>query len=106
LSDFVDVANVHALAPGRTLQCTVGDTPVVVVNTGDGVFALHGVCTHARGQFGSGRLTRGGEIECPSHGACFDPRSGEVRKGPAREPLRTYEARIEGDSIQVRLTPG
>jgi 3-phenylpropionate/trans-cinnamate dioxygenase ferredoxin subunit len=85
------------------LQCTVGDTPVLVINNGAGYFAVHAVCTHARTQFGSGRLTRTGEIECPSHGACYDPCTGEVRKGPAREPLATYETRVEGDTIQVRI---
>ena len=40
-------------------------------------------------------------VICPCHGSEFDVRSGEVLQGPAREPVETYETRIEGGSLEV-----
>jgi 3-phenylpropionate/trans-cinnamate dioxygenase ferredoxin subunit len=44
-----------------------------------------------------------GQITCPLHGACFDLRTGTALSGPAVAPLRRFEARIEGDRVEVRL---
>jgi len=33
-------------------------------------------------------------VQCPWHGSQFDVRSGEVKCGPAEEPIKTFE--IEG----------
>jgi nitrite reductase/ring-hydroxylating ferredoxin subunit len=101
--EFVDIVAVEALPPGSTMQYSVDGTPLVIASTGEAVFALHGQCTHAGGPLGGSRLLRDSEVECPLHGACFDVRTGKVCKGPAREPLPTYEARVLDGMIQVRV---
>ena len=30
-------------------------------------------------------------------------RTGEVLEGPADEPLRVYETRVQGDELEVRI---
>ena len=45
----------------------------------------------------------GTEVTCPWHGSKFDVRSGAVTVGPARTPVTTYETRVEGPDVQVRV---
>jgi nitrite reductase/ring-hydroxylating ferredoxin subunit len=41
-------------------------------------------------------------VICPCHGSEFDVRNGAVLQGPAREPVETYEARVEGDNLEIK----
>jgi nitrite reductase/ring-hydroxylating ferredoxin subunit len=43
-------------------------------------------------------------IECPIHQALFHIPTGDVRSGPATEPLKTYPVKIEHDQVLVELT--
>jgi 3-phenylpropionate/trans-cinnamate dioxygenase ferredoxin subunit len=99
----VDVVVLETLHPGTAVRVTVDGTSLVLANSDGELFAVHGECTHAGGPLGDGRLVRGNEVECPLHGACFDVRTGDVRKGPAKKPLRTYETRVRGEMVQVRV---
>ena len=42
-----------------------------------------------------------GTIQCAWHGARFDCATGEVRQGPATDPLPVFEVRIDGDDVLV-----
>ncbi len=42
-------------------------------------------------------------IECPLHGGCFDIRNGEGLGAPIIHDLKTYETRVVGEDIQIRL---
>jgi nitrite reductase/ring-hydroxylating ferredoxin subunit len=41
-------------------------------------------------------------VICPCHGYEFDVRSGAVLQGPTREPVETYEVRVEGDNLEIK----
>ena len=45
----------------------------------------------------------GHEIQCPIHGARFDLKTGRNLSLPAVRPIRRYEVRVDGDSIQVNV---
>jgi nitrite reductase/ring-hydroxylating ferredoxin subunit len=40
---------------------------------------------------------------CQCHGSQFDITSGALLRGPAEQPLQTYEAREQYGKIEVRL---
>jgi cytochrome b6-f complex iron-sulfur subunit len=40
---------------------------------------------------------------CPCHGAEF-AKDGKVKQSPAKKPLKTYQAKIEGSSVLVKAT--
>jgi 3-phenylpropionate/trans-cinnamate dioxygenase ferredoxin component len=42
-------------------------------------------------------------IECPKHNGRFDYRSGAGKGAPICENLRTYDVRVEGGRVLVRL---
>ena len=99
---FELVAYVGDLAPGEVLGVeTPRGEKVCLVNRDGAICAVHDVCTHAEFAMSEGTLLPDGTIECVWHGARFDPRTGEVRQGPAVDPLPIYEVRVDGDAILV-----
>ena len=61
------------------------------------VMAFDSKCTHA----GVPTSISGSQLKCPAHGSIFNPENGEVVRGPAVEPLRSYRT-IEADG-QIRI---
>ena len=74
---------------------------VLVVRTADTneLSAVNPTCTHAGCVVQwQGPLKK---FACPCHGSEFDA-DGKVLKGPAKKPLKTYQAKIEGNSVLVK----
>jgi nitrite reductase/ring-hydroxylating ferredoxin subunit len=88
------------LPPGKTRLVVVDGTVVAVYNVAGQLFATQNECTHAGGPLNEGTL-EGYTIECPWHGSCFNVRSGQVQRGPARQALRTYSVNVEDGVVQV-----
>ena len=61
--------------------------PILLLYTGEEVFALEDVCTHDDG---------------PRHGARFDLRTGRQTL-PAPRPVKVFPARLEGDTVLLDL---
>ena len=84
----------------NTTSTTYGDS-----TPDGGVAAISAVCTHrgaplADGEFAAGCVT------CPWHGSRFALADGRVEQGPATFPQPRFEARINGERIEVRaFTP-
>jgi nitrite reductase/ring-hydroxylating ferredoxin subunit len=83
--------------PGSALL--VGDVAVFNV---DGRFcATQAKCTHRGGPLSQGALDAS-TVTCPFHGAQFNVCSGAVLRGPATDPLTTYQVTVEGDVGRVQ----
>ena len=102
MSDFHTVARLEDVPSGTMLQVELDGQKVLLVHVGERVFALHDECSHEEFPLSSGELV-GGQVTCILHGARFDLETGAPRALPAVRPVRTYEARIEGEDIQVRV---
>ena len=101
MSEFRTVARLDEVPVDTMLQVELDGEKIVVAHVGDRVFALHDQCTHEEFPLSSGELV-GGQITCVLHGARFDLETGAPRALPAVRPVKTYEARVEGEEIQVR----
>ena len=78
---------------------------IITIARLDGEFhAFQEFCTHRYGPLSEGIL-RDGQVQCPWHGSCFDVRTGEVTRGPAKENLKTYEVVVGGGMIQLLCAP-
>lgn len=100
--EFVAVAQLKDVPPGTTKFVEVAGTPVALCNVEGRMFAVGNVCTHDGGPLSGGTL-EGHVLECPRHGAKFDVRDGRVLCLPAPLPIPTYEVKIEGDAVQVKI---
>ncbi len=96
------VARKSEIAAGTTMRVKVGRTEVLLCNVDGEIFAIEDVCTHDGGELDQGQLD-GCTIMCPRHGAMFDVKTGTALTLPAIVPVPTYEVRVEGDDIFVRL---
>jgi 3-phenylpropionate/trans-cinnamate dioxygenase ferredoxin subunit len=102
MSEFRTVARVDEVPTGTMLQVELDGDKIVLAHVGDRVFALHDECTHEEFPLSSGELV-GGQVTCTLHGARFDLETGAPRALPAVRPVKTYEARVEGEEIQIRV---
>ena len=61
--------------------------------------ALSALCTH---QACTVAWDGAASFDCPCHGSQFDA-VGNVTRGPARAPLRTFTTMLEGDQLTIML---
>jgi 3-phenylpropionate/trans-cinnamate dioxygenase ferredoxin component len=101
---FVEVCPLGEVPDEGALGVEIDDTPVALVRTGDEVFALRDVCSHAEVALSEGEVFDH-TIECWLHGSCFDLRTGKPTNPPAVQPVPTYRVKIEDDTVYVSLTP-
>jgi NADPH-dependent 2,4-dienoyl-CoA reductase/sulfur reductase-like enzyme/nitrite reductase/ring-hydroxylating ferredoxin subunit len=90
-----------AIPDGDMLNGYVGDQPVVLVRRGEEVFAVGAKCTHYGGPLAEGVIV-GETIRCPWHHACFNLRSGEVLRAPARDPLPRWRVELSDGIAYAR----
>ena len=101
MPEFVKVARVADLEPGRGRVVEVGGTRVALFHCDGAVYAIKGSCPHMGGELWEGKLT-GDIVTCPWHGWRFNVKTG---KNPASEvvAVRTFEVRIEAGEVYVAV---
>ena len=100
---FEPVARVADVRDGAPLGVsTPGGARICLVRSGGAIRALADGCTHQEFPLSAGDVLPDGSIQCPWHGARFDCRTGAVLAGPACDPVRVWEVRVEGDAVFVR----
>ena len=101
--DVLDVASEGDLEVGQMKLLRIGDRRIVLARTEDGYRAFQDACTHKGGPLADGALICG-TVQCPWHGSQFDVTSGEVKAGPAKQPIKTYPVFADDGRILVKLT--
>ena len=109
---LVPPENSSALGGGRVLAGTtsdiptgqgkvvsLGNKPVIIANTDQGVKAFSAICTHLGCIciWDSGRNV----ILCPCHDGQFNPINGAVMSGPPPSPLQPIPVSLEGEDIYI-----
>lgn len=78
---------------------------MLLYRTEDRIFALANRCSHQGGPLHKGVVKPTGSIPtvtCPVHGSIFRLTDGLVVRGPAKTPQPVYEARVNGEMVEVR----
>ncbi|MEJ2718053.1 MAG: FAD-dependent oxidoreductase [Deltaproteobacteria bacterium] len=97
------LAHINDLKNGEMKSYPIGDDRKILLSKIRGQFhAVGAVCTHYGADLDEGVLN-GERIVCPWHHAAFNAKTGDVEEPPALDALPTYEVRVEGDDVIVKL---
>lgn len=101
MAEFEAVTRADELKEGDMQAFDVRGAKIAVANVAGEFHAFGDTCTHMQCSLAEGDLEET-TVTCPCHGSEFDVTSGEVLRGPARDPVGSYEARVEGGNLEVK----
>ena len=101
MSEFVSVAKVGSIAEGIGATFTVGGRLVAVFLFEGKYYAIDDLCPHQGASLGAGEV-QDGVVTCPWHAWRFRLCDGVWCDSP-KTKIDTFEIRVEGDDIQVRV---
>ena len=100
MPEFIALGKADEVPEGETRSFDANGVPVAVANVDGSFFAFDDTCPHRQCSLSEGEL-EDTTIVCPCHGSEFDIRSGKVVNPPARDPVQTYELRVQDGEIQI-----
>ena len=100
--NWVDIMGMDELRQGDVVSVEIAGRDIAIYTVDGNVYATDDACTHAGVRLSDGFL-EGYTIECPLHQGRFDVRNGTPLCEPVTEPLRTYEVKVEGRRVYVRI---
>lgn len=99
------LGNINQLKTKKLQQLKVADT-IIALSYFDGAFhAVSGVCNHAGGPLGKGKLD-GEYIVCPWHNWKFSCKTGLGEPGFEDDAIPRFELKIEGTNLLIDLNSG
>jgi nitrite reductase/ring-hydroxylating ferredoxin subunit len=103
--DWTAIGALADLPEGRGTTREVDGVTIMVVRSGERVFAVADRCTHQGASLSRGpvRVTDAlATVTCPAHGSRFRLDDGRVLRGPATRPVAPYDVRVEDGVVEVR----
>ena len=97
------VGSYSDLANDQISAVSVDGVKVALYKIKDDVFATNEMCSHDECSLEDFGKIRGEEVECTCHGAMFRIKTGEVTRGPATSPLKTYPVKIVDGEIWIEV---
>lgn len=96
-----DKSPLNKVGGSAVVESTAGK--IIIMRTGETVFvAFSAKCTHKGGTVFYDEESK--TFLCPKHGSEFNTANGSVVKGPAGDPLASYQATGTATSVKVKLS--
>jgi len=102
MSNWLDVGAVDELSQKPSQSIVIGRNRFAVSHFNGAFSVISGVCNHAGGPLGDGRLD-GDYVVCPWHNWKFHARTGEGEPGFEEDCVPRYESRVENGRLLVDL---
>lgn len=103
MTEFTTVARVGDIAEGQGQAFAVSGRMIAVFNEGGKYWAIDDFCPHMGASLAGGYMADG-IVTCPWHAWRFCIHNGQWCDNP-RIKIDSFETRVEGDEIQVRVPP-
>ena len=102
MGNFVTIGQASDLGEGEMKQVQVAGTRVAIANVAGRFYAFGDTCTHMGCSLSEGKLEET-TVTCRCHGSQFDVTTGQVRRGPARNPEPRYRVEVRDGSLWVEV---
>ena len=102
MEGFVKVGRLADVPEGGTRAAKAGGEDILLAKVKGKVYASAAKCTHLGFSLVGGKLD-GTVLTCPMHRSRFDLVDGRVVASPAKLPLRTFEVKVDGQDILVKV---
>jgi nitrite reductase/ring-hydroxylating ferredoxin subunit len=100
--NFLPAFAVAALQEGQPQRVEVGGQPILLLRSGERIYAIGAVCSHYGAPLEEGKVL-GGAIQCPWHFSRFGLADGSVCEGPACAGVPAYEVRVVNGQVEIKL---
>ena len=104
MSDFLEVASIEQIPPGRSLVVTVAGKGVALLNVEGQIYAIDDACVHQGASLGSGKF-EGKFVSCRAHGLKFDVTTGFV-SGVPDFGVASHAVQVVDGKIAVAVSNG
>ena len=94
------VARADQLKDGEMQAFKVLDAKVAVANVAGTFYAFDDTCTHEGCSLAEGDLEET-ILTCGCHGSQFDVSTGALLRGPAQEPVKSHDTRVEDGTLEI-----
>ena len=102
MGEFIKVAKAVEIGNGSMKGFVLGENKVLVANVDGKYYAVEDSCPHLGAKLSKG-LLMGKHVTCMAHSAKFDVTSGQSLGDVTNKPVKTYEVRVNGEDIEVKL---
>ena len=96
------IGSTDEFAEGEPIRRSIGGCDIAIFRVDGNLYALDDHCSHGDASLSEGWV-EGNCVECPLHQARFNLITGEPETGPALEPVRSYNLRIDGPEVFVEI---
>ena len=102
MSNWIEACGADEIDEEDLMRWDYAGQSYVVYHTTEGFFTTALMCTHENYSLEDG-LVIGTVIECPLHQGRFDIRNGKALSAPVCVDLQTYETKVEGGKVFVKV---
>jgi 3-phenylpropionate/trans-cinnamate dioxygenase ferredoxin subunit len=100
---WIKVCPVNEIDKEDVVRFDQGDRTFAIFRSSNGdCFATDGMCTHEKVHLANG-LVMGSIIECPKHNGRFDYKTGEPKRAPVCEALKTYPTMVVDGIVYLSI---
>ena len=105
MPETIDICTIEELPPGGMRLVNHEELELGIFNCAGEVFAIEDRCSHDDGPLAEGPFDADAcTVECPRHGSLFDLTSGRPKTLPAYVPVRTFEVKVEDDTVKLEVS--
>jgi nitrite reductase/ring-hydroxylating ferredoxin subunit len=93
------------LKPGQSRCVNVNGNALALANINGTYYCIDNACSHSGGSLCDGELGELGAttVTCPLHAAVFDYTDGSVLRGPAMEPVKSYDVKERNGELFIEM---
>ena len=102
---WIPIGLLEDLPERKPVRVDAHGADVLLVRSGDELFAIGNRCSHQGAPLHKGPVRFGGSlrtVQCPLHGSTFDLAEGKVMRGPATEAVPVYATRVTDGVVEIR----